>query len=321
MSRTIRPHCFLWVLPALAVVLVLGSAPADADDWDSGCRARRGHGHGTHVSVRSGCGPCAAPCGGYRARAFGGSWAALRRYITPTGAALRYFYVRNYFLRRYPHLYARGEPPRGQVIEREHFLHPRYAVATTPRTPLQNLNYGMWQLHLGDYKEARLAFGKVPRKDKVHVQAAYGLLMSATSLSDWDTAAADLAHLSRIGALDASDRLDSEELFGEKGKLANVMATMREHVRWQFEDGNAQLVGGWLYAAQGNTRMARVYLKKAKRNLEGNPAVRTLLDGLDKKPAAQPKPDPAPDTKTQPKPRAPDAVVADAKPILVSAAR
>lgn len=315
MTNETRSTRWTWILAAAGLLLMLGTGPgtAGADEWGCECRPSR-------------CAPCGDvdpchtyPSHAYRPRAYGGSWAVLRRYLTPTGSALRYFYVRSYFLRRYPHLFARGEPPKGTVIEREHFVHADYDVAATPRTPLQNLNYGMWQLHLGDYKAARATFRRVPQTSKVHAQASYGALMSAISSSRWDAAADDLAHLARIGALDAKARLEAEGLFGEKGKLANIMATVREHVRWRFEDAPAQLVGGWLYAVQGNARLARIYLAKAQAGLDAHPAVRTLLAGLDAKPA--PKAPEQPESEAPSPPRAHDAVVADAKPILVSASR
>ncbi|MDJ0974395.1 MAG: hypothetical protein QNJ98_08055 [Planctomycetota bacterium] len=303
---------------ALMATLCLVPTDAEADDW--GCECRHGR---AHVHVHRGCDPCETTraCRTYRPRAYGGSWAVLRRYLTPTGSALRYFYVRNYFLRRYPHLYAHGEPAKGTEIEREHFLHADYDVVATPRTHLQNLNYGMWQLHLGDYKAARKTFRAVPRTAKVHAQACYGGLMSAISASDWDAAAADLALMADVGVLDATARLEADGLFGEKGKLDNIMSTMREHVRWRFTDGNAQLVGGWLYAVQGNKRMARIYLKKAKANTDGNAAVQVLLDGLDGTKRPAPAPAATPERPPVKAPGAHDAVVADAKPILVSSAR
>lgn len=244
----------------------------------------RGHGHHAHHGHR---------------RIHRSSWAAFRRYLTPSGSALRYYYVRAYFLRRYPHLFAKHEPKAGTEIGTSSFLHPKYDVVSTPRTPRQSLNYAMWQLHLGNYKGARTTFGSVKADTEVGAQAAFGRLVSALALSSWRDAAADLATLHRRELLKPGDRLDAEGLFGDKKKLANMTTTVRTFVRWNPQEADGLLAGGWLHAVQGETRLARAYLQRAVRLDPTRRVAQALLEQVTPKPAKTPDPatKPAPTVK------------------------
>lgn len=317
----------------LAAGLCFSAGVAEADDYHRGARHHRGHHH--HSTSGHGCNPVpvCTPCDGLsscgygtrRGRAFGGSWATLRRYLSPGTNLVRYFYVRAYFLRRYPHLSAEAEPKHGVELEPAHFLHPEYDVAAKPLTDRQHLNLGMWQLHLGDYKTAATHFASVPADAAEHPQATYGSLVSAMCSSDWAGASKHLAHLASIGDLRADDRLDTEGLFGERGKLETLKATVKEHVRWRMHDGHGLLAAGWLFGATGDARLAKAYLRKATRLLPDNAAAKVLLEGLSgtskaAAPATAPKTD-GERPKAAP-PKSNEAIVADAgKPILVADSR
>lgn len=319
---------------ALVAGLCLSAGVAEADDYHRGARHHRGH-HHHHATSARGCtpDPVCVPCDGIsrcgygtrRGRAFGGSWATLRRYLSPGTNLVRYYYVRAYFLRRYPHLSAEAEPKHGVELEPAHFLHPEYDVAAKPLTHRQKLNLGMWQLHLGDYKAAATHFASVPADAAEHPQATYGSLVSAMCVSDWAGASKHLARLATLGDLRADDRLDTEGLFGERGKLETLKATVKEHVRWRMHDGEGLLAAGWLFGATGDTRLAKAYLRKAVRLLPDNAAGTVLLEGL--APKAKPTaPTTAPKTDAErPKvapPKSNEAIVADAgKAILVADSR
>ena len=289
------------LLAALCLVVDSGSAEADGYWGNQGGCGAGGHGGGRFTSSRwNGGGGCGCAYG--RRYGYGGNWSTLRRYLTPTGAALRYVYVRRYFMRRYPQLFPRHHysevlPEEGAEITYDHYLHPDYDVAAHPLTETQQLHLGQWKYFLADYEGARESFDAVLAANPDRGEARYGRLFCSIGARDWKTAATDMAAVAKAKDLRIDDGI-AEGIFGDNKTLGQVIADLRETTRWSFGDGNAHLVSAWLHTTQGNLGLAEVHLKKAERLVPDNTATQTmraLLDGDAAEPTPAPEEESAPD--------------------------
>ncbi len=257
--------------------------------------------------------PVHTGCGCTPRYAGGSPWYVLRRYLS-SGHAIREFYVRNYFLRRYPYVFADGETRPGVTDDEESEV-KLLGEGKAPHelTERERLNLGMRSFLIGRYTESREHFDAVLAKEPKHAIANYGRLMTSVGKNDWKNASAALAKLAEIGELTKDDKLVVDGVFGDPKKLDAIMSGLKAFTRWSPNDGRAHVVGAWMYGARGNADRAAFHLKKALRWHPSHPAIKILQgDATDEKPA-QPEGEPTVAPKETPPTAAPSENRAIAK--------
>lgn len=268
--------------------------------YRTGCRGRswgaspfaitRGVAQGGRTRFRSGCGCNGSWAGFGRRVSYGTPWWMIRQNLSYSRAAIRYVYVRNYFFRRYPYLFAEGTPADGEAITVDHYLHPQYDVAANPLTRRQQLHLGAWRTWLGDYDGGREAFDAVLAEDAEHPEARWGVAICAVMDRRWSDAATALARVAELDELRIDDEFLPGVAFGEDDALERVMTDLRVATRYGFGDSDAHLVAAWLHLTRGNRTLARVHLKKAKLGAPDNAAVVSLSAQLGEETGTKPAP-------------------------------
>jgi len=238
-------------------------------------------------------------CGCRPSRYVGGSsWAQLRRYL-PTSHSIREFYVRNYFLRRYPYVFADGETRPG-ITDAEDTETKVLGDGKEPHelTERERLNLGMRSYLIGRYTESREHFDAVLAATPKHAIANYGRLMTSVGKSDWKNGSAALAKLAEIGELRKEDKLVVDGVFGDPKKFDAILNGLKTHTRWSPNDGGAHVVAAWLYGARGDENRAALHLKKAVSWNPSHAAIKVLQGAASDKKA---EPDKKAEEKVEPK--------------------
>jgi len=160
--------------------------------------------------------------------------------------------------------------------------------------PATRLDRASARFFVADYDGARTDLTAVLAAQPTETRARWGLLLCAVCKNEWDTASQELKLLAEAGEIKPDDRIDAEHVFGDPKVFPSIVRGLRTYADMKITDGTVHVVTAWALSSQGESGLAKRYLRMAKRwgaDATTTTAIGEALEGKTAAPADRAQPD------------------------------